>query len=136
MATKSPLTLFVEKTRTEAQVSFLEMAQEFLTKNPTVKHIAWEQYTPTFNDGDPCEFTMGDLKFLVEKTSESEDEDGEPIISEVEVDSYEFARGSVYRSLSEEFHSLKEFFYWLFGDNKRVIVTPAEIITEDYDCQY
>jgi len=30
---------------------------------PQVTGIRWQQYTPYFNDGDVCEFTMGELEF-------------------------------------------------------------------------
>jgi hypothetical protein len=29
---------------------------------PMIAAIRWHQYTPGFNDGDPCEFTIGDLE--------------------------------------------------------------------------
>lgn len=31
-----------------------------------IKGIAWTQYTPYFNDGDVCEFSIGDLYFAIE----------------------------------------------------------------------
>lgn len=30
--------------------------KEFFDANPTVRVFGWRQYTPYFNDGDPCEF--------------------------------------------------------------------------------
>jgi hypothetical protein len=34
-----------------------EAFKEFFAANPAVKAIKWTQYTPYFNDGDPCEFS-------------------------------------------------------------------------------
>ena len=31
-----------------------------------IKAIGWYQYVPSFNDGDPCTFLMGEFHFLVE----------------------------------------------------------------------
>jgi hypothetical protein len=33
-----------------------EYAADLLAKYPKVKGISWTQYTPYFNDGEPCEF--------------------------------------------------------------------------------
>lgn len=33
---------------------------------PGVSGLVWEQYTPYFNDGDPCEFSVGEARVLVE----------------------------------------------------------------------
>lgn len=37
-----------------------EMFQEMFDAYPEVTEYTWYQYTPGFNDGDPCEFTMGE----------------------------------------------------------------------------
>ena len=41
----------------EATQLLKEEFKEFFKKVPEVKVIKWTQYTPYFNDGDPCEFT-------------------------------------------------------------------------------
>lgn len=38
---------------------------EFLEKNPKVRGIVWIQYTPYFNDGDPCEFGVNEPSFYL-----------------------------------------------------------------------
>lgn len=40
-----------------------EHFSEFFKQNPGVTCVNWVQYTPTFNDGDACEFTVGELIF-------------------------------------------------------------------------
>ncbi len=36
--------------------------KEFFAAHPAVKSIAWTQYTPYFNDGDPCTFRVGEVQ--------------------------------------------------------------------------
>lgn len=40
---------------------------------PGVRGLVWEQYTPYFNDGDPCEFSLGEVRVILEGDG---DEDG------------------------------------------------------------
>ena len=49
--------------QTTAQALFKETTKEFFEQNPLVKSIVWTQYTPYFNDGDTCEFSVGCATF-------------------------------------------------------------------------
>jgi hypothetical protein len=51
------------KFQTEAQAMFKETMKEFFDKNPGITALKWTQYTPYFNDGDPCEFCVNDVYF-------------------------------------------------------------------------
>lgn len=58
--------------RNKAQGLFKAITKEFFEKNPHVKAIKWNQYTPYFNDGDTCEFSVNDASFT---NAEGEDLD-------------------------------------------------------------
>jgi hypothetical protein len=47
----------------KAQELFKETTKEFFEKNPGITAVIWTQYTPYFNDGDTCEFSVGDPSF-------------------------------------------------------------------------
>lgn len=67
---------------------------------PGIHGLIWDQYTPYFNDGDPCEFSVGDVRALlseaeVNQTDEDDDDrdyrDYERGISDYELlDDYEY----------------------------------------------
>jgi hypothetical protein len=40
-----------------AKEALKEMTQVFFSENPAILSIGWDQYTPYFNDGDPCVFS-------------------------------------------------------------------------------
>lgn len=44
----------------EGKEALLEAFREFLAKYPQVHMITWTQYTPYFNDGEPCTFRAGE----------------------------------------------------------------------------
>ena len=41
-----------------------DLFKEFFNLNPSVQAILWNQYTPYFNDGDPCEFRVCQPVFI------------------------------------------------------------------------
>lgn len=45
-----------------------------LASDPNVKSFGWHQYTPYFNDGDTCEFGVGDMWILTVDDSEDDDD--------------------------------------------------------------
>lgn len=49
--------------QTTAHALFKETTKEFFEQNPLVNAILWNQYTPYFNDGEPCEFRVGFATF-------------------------------------------------------------------------
>lgn len=51
------------KFQDQAQGLFKEITKEFFDKNPGITGVVWTQYTPYFNDGDTCEFSVGDPTF-------------------------------------------------------------------------
>jgi hypothetical protein len=56
---------YQKKVRAEGQGLLTEMFKEFFEQNAGVDSLSWQQYTPYFNDGDPCTFRVTDvtLKF-------------------------------------------------------------------------
>jgi hypothetical protein len=42
---------------------------------PGVTGLVWEQYTPFFNDGDPCEFSLGEVRVLLDGVDENTEDD-------------------------------------------------------------
>lgn len=47
-----------------------EYLQEFWDRNPDIAGLKWNQYTPYFNDGDPCVFRVGEVRFRFSDTRE------------------------------------------------------------------
>lgn len=54
-----------------------EVFKEFFAQNPEIQSLKWEQYTPHFNDGEPCVFRIYSLRVCKDLESEEGDyEDG------------------------------------------------------------
>jgi hypothetical protein len=50
----------------ELQGEFNEIIKLFFEECPKVQAVVWSQYTPYFNDGDECVFSLNDPYFVVD----------------------------------------------------------------------
>jgi len=55
-----------EKFSKQGRTLIGQAAKDILDAYPQVHGFQWRQYTPYFNDGDPCYFRVGDLHALIE----------------------------------------------------------------------
>lgn len=49
--------------QTQAQASFKEVVKEFFDTNTGINLVTWTQYSPYFNDGEACEFSVNEAYF-------------------------------------------------------------------------
>jgi hypothetical protein len=66
---KSRINALKAEMQENSKVLMKEAFREFLEKYDVVDNIFWTQYTPYFNDGESCEFSVGDA-YLVLKDDE------------------------------------------------------------------
>src|ERR1700674_1049946 len=48
-----------EQTKEAAKILIRDGLKNIFDKYPSIENISWTQYTPYFNDGDPCVFRVG-----------------------------------------------------------------------------
>lgn len=111
--------------QTELTVIFKELFSAY----PNVKAIGWTQYTPYFNDGDPCVFSVNDLCVCDEDCSMDDhmynwkelwyDKDAE--------------RYPLIKQTSKILHNAEDILLMMFGDHVKVVATPNGIDVEEYD---
>jgi hypothetical protein len=64
-----------EAFQASVQEKFKSVVEAFFNEAPTVAAVTWTQYTPYFNDGEECVFSVNTLYFVREEDLFSEDED-------------------------------------------------------------
>lgn len=52
------------KIKSLVKENFSQVTSYFFESAPEIKAIAFTAYTPYFNDGEPCEFTIGEIYFF------------------------------------------------------------------------
>lgn len=80
---------------------FGPILQRVLDEVPDVE-VKWNQYTPYFNDGDPCEFSVGDASFKIPGVTDDSSDDwgregymdaSDPVIKGGPEEKYEHGKG-------------------------------------------
>lgn len=103
-------------------------------KYPGVKNVRWTQYTPYFNDGDPCEFSTNaswaDLNYNADEDDEEDDDDDSEKVKAEAIEVPDEAEDE----FQEVLGSIDDSFYKdLFGDHVEVTVLRDGTITiEEY----
>jgi hypothetical protein len=108
-----------KKIQAEGMIAVKEFLKEYFEKRPDVYGIKWTQYTPYFNDGEPCVFRLGGVSAFPTK---EDFENG---------DRYDF------ESYNEEpetsLSQIEDILEVIFGDHTEVSATRDEITTEEYE---
>lgn len=120
-----------------------------------VDSVRWRQYTPYFNDGDPCEFTIYDATVLLKGFGEDDDRDGLGDYGDNYLDTYSLKynsdqiavrypeldlseRGELYQKLRHFSTAVAGGAHFVmlqqtFGDPAQVTATPEGFDVEFYE---
>ena len=140
------------KYQNKAKLVFKELTKAVFKLVPDIKTISWQQFIPSFNDGDACTFTLYDVYFSNATTQQIED-NGEGYNEDA---FYNNDEGLYFDSPSygmdesglskQEIAALKRFSRFvtsnedlmqdLFGDNAQIVITEEGVSVEDYDPGY
>jgi hypothetical protein len=148
------------KFQKQAQGLFKEITKEFFEKNPGITGVIWTQYTPYFNDGEACVFSVGDLTFTNAPADELSDirwneYEGETegvwavdnigYVLESELPYYQNTRNMIIASGGVDAKSciflakavgsneMEDVMETMFGDHVKVIATREGFEIEEYD---
>jgi hypothetical protein len=147
--------------REKMQALFTNAAKTFFVECPDVKAIAWNQYTPYFNDGEECVFNVNEVHFYggndnfdirnydlqalsyedLDPTDEIEEDDGAWYIS---TSSWRGGNAESIEKLGQkQYDSIiamqsiiagnEDIMRALFGDHTLVAITKDETITEEFE---
>lgn len=132
---------YKEKMRKDGQAAFSTEMKKFFADNPDIEAIRWVQYTPHFNDGEPCVFRVREFEFKpVDKNEQS-------LIESDEYSSGPFLGGDYYKeevkAIWDKYNKRvtqledavvdNELMEMLFGDHCRVVATAEGFEVEEYN---
>lgn len=133
---KAEISKIKEELSSKIKDSFHSIAKELFVIYPDLKSFGWSQYTPYFNDGEPCEFrtNTGDVTINGFNSWDSYDEDEENemvnILDKAENDPYYQEIVDTIREFLSQFDN--DDYYDLFDDHVEVTVTADGIETQEY----
>ena len=152
----------LKKAEKTASKEIMDILKKMMTDNPLITGVMWQQYTPSFNDGEPCVFTInGPFIKFDDKVSRAGDKDTEDDESEMakgyldssyEIDDdffdnaadiFNFKEIKALKATVKDVHKVHEHLeamdaclQEMFGNGVQVFVTKDGVETEDYDCGY
>lgn len=137
---------FKKKFQQKSRKTFHKLFKAFWKQHPNVKAVGWCQYTPYFNDGEPCEFGVHDKHILTPIGYRAAIDDGAKGWNLEGFSPYDW-EGKLQKNETislEEYESAKRFlkyfsrisddtYYDLFGDHVSIIATRKGFEVSEYD---
>jgi len=114
-----------------------EAFEELKKSTPNLTAIRWQQFTPHFNDGEACEFSVysPDFQFGVD-----EDFDGFSTwegyfdkVTGLDKRGFTKAQAEVFVEFSKNLSNIEEMLHVAFDDHAQVTVTADSIEVEEYE---
>jgi len=141
-ATITALEQTMQEARNTARNAFLGELKKVFANHPELKVMTWAQYTPYFNDGDTCEFSVHDAYVSNYETISpwgewDDDEDEEPD-DLVTIDLGYGREAKQYPDLMALNTFMKsqlgrDVLQFAFGDHVQIKVTATGITVDEYD---
>ncbi len=124
-----------EVAKREGKVSVAQVFSDAFAKFPEVKAVRWKQGAPSFNDGDPCYFSVHDAYVYLDDPDEADEEHelgssyGRKYFIEAGGD------GEAFDVFSVAWHSVNDetVLEAIFGDGAQVTVTATAVEVEEWD---
>lgn len=140
---KDKLAAVRQQAETEGKKAVHDGLLSLFEKHPTLAEVSWAQYTPYFNDGEPCEFSVNDPYFKLTTDAEDgeegwEGEDGYGTWNARYDPKWNGPDPHIYADI-EAFASviksdeMEQALEMAFGDHSRIIATREGIEVEEYD---
>ena len=125
-----------------------KLLTDFVKNNPEVAQVVWVQYTPGFNDGDPCTFDVGEICLKLTQEAKKDllgedldDDTYEDVISNPwDSDDYYLDESNKKRAkeIKEAFNlMIKKGFNdivleGVYGDGSKITASKSGIVVESY----
>lgn len=119
--------------QSQMQTAMKKLFKVFFEENPEIKLIVWTQYTPYFNDGEECTFSVRDMMYSIEEMK------NEDISSPYDLETDEYYErkktplGTNFSQFTNAINRLPDdVFKAMFGDHVIVYARPTGFDVEEY----
>ncbi len=125
-----------KKLKDEGEAALKDAFKEVFDSHPRLRSVVWSQYTPYFNDGDPCYFSVHEFDVRVEGIEDEEDDDyygyGETLYSlRKSKDAEVVALAEAVKKLAHELPD--DVLESVFGDHCKVVATREGFKVTEYE---
>lgn len=126
----------IKKLREESAALVKPLLQQFITDFPEVRQVRWTQYSPYFNDGEACVFSLHTFGFYFEGDDLDDSVYEHEIYRYEDFDKKEVCSPETFSACCELERQLRQVegeLESLFGDHAQVTVTADGVDVEEYD---
>lgn len=121
------------------------LATEIFKNIPQLKAISWIQYTPYFNDGDECRFSIREIIYYnyipdryfryAEEFEDEEQAEGTWAYTDYELKNTDLSEEVIafLKKFDSTINTNSEFIKEIFGDHRKIIWTVEGVQTQEYD---
>jgi len=129
---KQEIKEFKKQMEKEGKQFFLQISKELFEENPTLIKFGCRQYTPYFNDGDPCVFRcVTDYPNLLIEGEAEEEFDEERWFDD---EGKKTPAAKIYKKVTKFLTAFDDDdLEMMFGDHCSVVVTRDGVEVEEYD---
>ena len=115
------------------QQSIKGLFLEFFEGHPEVEQLRWTQYTPSFNDGDPCTFDVYEpsVKLSGEHVKSDEDDEDKEFQESWDIRGTHKDLAKSLQDLYGRMQDLSEVLLTIFGDGSEITITRTGDINID-----
>jgi len=125
------------KLEEEGEDAVKELFKELFDKHPQLQSVTWRQYTPYFNDGDPCYFRVGEFEtdFDGEEADEDEDEEVDETTGPLDIVTEEVIDYDAINEAVGELEGLlpEDVLEYVFGDHVTITATREGFEVSEYE---
>lgn len=123
----------MEQLKADGEAALKAALAEFFAAHPEAVAIAWRQYTPYFNDGDACTFSVHEPGVKLASTKEDEGDYEDGFIS-WNLEEKAPALADDFNALSSLITSdaMEPILQSVFGDHVRIEATAESITVNEY----
>lgn len=109
---------YLAKMQADGKTAVSAVLSDFFKANPKAEAVRWTQYTPYFNDGDTCEFSVHDPYVKVEGIDDDGDYD-DGFLSEWDSKLPADVKDG-FKALSSDLGGIDDVLETVFGDHAQV----------------
>lgn len=116
------------------RAALLEGFAALFAASPSIEAVRWRQYTPYFNDGEPCEFSVREPYYKLVGGSDEAGDYGDGFEYAGYMDSPVRAAVELTKHVKLFTSELEDVFHATFGDHAKVTVSrDLSVEVEQYD---
>lgn len=113
---------------------------EVFEKHPNFRAIGWKQYVPSFNDGEPCEFTMDtDFQVVINDPEKINDNLTDEEIHDLRIRDFGWPKldPEMEKDICDAFNLISaDISETVFGSDVQIVITRSKITANSYSCGY